>query len=117
VDSILSHQASMATPNAANLKITSPSAPAEWTPGEYVDVTWRLDGEVTNPLDIALVVPTGGPRGELSYIVIASGIDPRRGKWTIEVPDVEPGDDYALRFSNDDPLTVYTQAMTITEPG
>lgn len=115
-DAILSHQESIATPNAANLRITSPSPGDEWTPGEYVEVTWELLGDVANPLDIALVVPTGETYGELAYLLVAEEIDPRKGSATFLVPDVRPGSDYAVGFANDDPMTVYSQAITITEP-
>jgi hypothetical protein len=43
-------------------------------------------------------------------------VDPAEKKVTIEVPDVPPGDDYAISISSADPLTVYSQALTITEP-
>ena len=115
-DAILSHQETIATPNAANLRITSPAPGQEWTPGEYVEVTWELQGEVTNPLDIALVVPTGETYGELAYLLVAEEVDPSKGSATFLVPDVEPGSHYAVGFANDDPLTVYSQAITITEP-
>jgi hypothetical protein len=49
-------------------------------------------------------------------VVLGSDIDPARRKWTIEVPDVRPGPGYRLAVSNDDPLTVHSQDITITEP-
>ena len=87
-DAILSHQESIATPNAANLRVTSPAPGAEWTPGEYVEVTWELQGDVANPLDIALVVPTGETYGELAYLLVAEEVDPSKGSVTFLVPDV-----------------------------
>jgi hypothetical protein len=115
-DAILSHQESIATPNAANLRVTSPAKGEEWTPGEYVEVTWQLQGPVTGQLDIALVVPTGETYGELAYLLVAEDVDPAKGSATFVVPDVAPGEHYAVGFANDDPLTVYSQAITITAP-
>lgn len=113
-DAILSHQESIATPNAANLRVTSPARGDEWAPGEYVEVTWELAGDVAAPLDIALVVPTGETYGELAYLLVAEEVDPHKGSATFLVPDVAPGSHYAVGFANDDPLTVYSQAITIT---
>jgi hypothetical protein len=120
VDEVLMHPDSPAYPNADRLEITYPGEDAVWTPAEEVDVTWDLLGDVRQPLDISLVHQTGdqsGPNfGQLAFFTLAEGVDPAKKKVTIEVPDVPPGADYAISISNTDPLTVYSQALTITEP-
>jgi len=45
-----------------------------------------------------------------------ANVDPKKGRATVELPDVPPGDRYAISISNDDPLTVYSESITITEP-
>jgi hypothetical protein len=120
VDEVLMHPDSPAYPNADRLEITYPGSDAVWTPAEEIDVTWDLVGDVREPLDIALVRQTedqsGENFGQLAFVVLAEGVDPAKKKVTIEVPDVPPGVDYAISISSDDPLTVYSQAVTITEP-
>ena len=116
VDEVLMHSTAPAYPNADRVEITHPADGAVWTPGEEVDISWTLKGEVTAPLSIALVRPTGEAFGELAYMTLAADVDPRKGGATIEVPDVAPGDDYAVSVSNDDPLTVYSAPVTITAP-
>lgn len=118
VDEVLMHSDSPAFPNADRLEITCPGDGAVWSPGEEVDVTWNLRGDVRQPLDVALVRQTAdqsGPSfGQLDFFVMASGVDPAKKRVTIEVPDVPPGTDYAISVSSADPLTVYSQALTIT---
>ena len=119
-DEVLMHSTYEAYPNADRLKITYPGEGAVWTPAEQVDVTWELRGDVREPLEVSLVRQTADQTrenfGQLAYIVLVSGIAPGDQKVTIEVPDVPAGADYAIGISNDDPLTVYSQAVTITEP-
>lgn len=120
VDEVLMHPTSPAFPNADRLEITYPGDDAVWSPAEEIDVTWNLRGDVSEPLDVSLVRQTGdqtGPNfGQLAFVVLASGVDPAKKKVTIEVPDVPPGSDYAISISSADPLTVYSQALTITSP-
>lgn len=120
VDEVLMHSTSPAFPNADRLEITYPGDDAVWSPAEEIDVTWNLRGDVRQPLDVSLVRQAGdqsGPNfGQLEFFVLASGVDPAKKKVTIEVPDVPPGTDYAISISSDDPLTVYSQALTITSP-
>jgi hypothetical protein len=116
MDAVLMHPTASAYPNADRLEITYPGADAEWTPAESIDVTWKLKGEVSAPLSIALVRATGESYGELAYVVLASDVDPKVGRATVEIPDVPAGDRYAISISNDDPLTVYSESVTITEP-
>jgi hypothetical protein len=119
VDEVLMHPDSPAYPNADRLEITYPGSDAVWTPAEEIDVTWNLLGDVREPLDVSLVRQAGDQSGanfgQLAYLTLATGIDPAKKKVTIEVPDVPPGADYAISISSDDPLTVYSQAITITE--
>ena len=120
VDEVLMHSTAEAYPNADRLKITYPGEGTVWTPAEEIDVTWELRGDVREPLEVSLVRQTEDQSrenfGQLAYVVLASGIAPADGKVTIEVPDVPPGTNYAIGISSDDPLTVYSQAVTITEP-
>ena len=120
IDEVLMHPDSPAFPNADRLEITYPGNDAVWAPAEEVDVTWNLRGDVQEPLDVSLVRQTEdqtGPNfGQLAFFLLASGIDPAKKKVTIEVPDVPPGTDYAISISSADPLTVYSQALTIAEP-
>lgn len=119
IDEVLMHPTSPAFPNADRLEITYPGNDAVWAPGEEVDVTWNLRGDVEQPLDVSLVRQTGdqsGPNfGELAFFLLVSGIDPAKKKVTIKVPDVPPGTDYAISISSADPLTVYSQALTIAD--
>jgi hypothetical protein len=113
------HSTSPALPNADRLEITYPGDDAVWSPAEEIDVTWDLRGDVRQPLDVALVRQTGdqsGPNfGRLAFFTLARGVDPAKKKVTIEVPDVPPGASYAISISSADPLTVYSQALTIAE--
>jgi hypothetical protein len=119
VDEVLMHSTSPAYPNADRLAITYPGEDAVWAPAEEIDVTWDLVGEVREPLDVSLVRQAGDQSGanfgQLAFFLLAEGVDPAKKKVTIEVPDVPPGADYAISISSDDPLTVYSQAVTITE--
>jgi hypothetical protein len=116
VDDVLMHSTAPAYPNADRLAITHPGEGAVWTPAEEVEVSWSVKGEVSSPLNITLVRATGEALGELAFVTLATGIDPKQGRATVEVPDVPPGDSYAIGVSNDDPLTVYSERITITEP-
>lgn len=116
VDEVLMHPTAPAYPNADRLEITCPGDGAVWTPGEEIDVSWTIKGEVSAPLSIALVRATGETFGELAYVILAGDVDPEKGHATVEVPGVPPGDRYAISVSNDDPLTVYSGPVTITEP-
>lgn len=120
VDEVLMHPTSPAFPNADRLEITYPGEGAVWSPAEEVDVTWKLIGDVQEPLDVSLVRQAGDQSGanygQLAFITLATGVDPAKKKVTIEVPDVPPGDDYAISISSADPLTAYSHAVTITEP-
>ena len=119
VDEALMRSTSPAFPNADRLEITCPGDGAVWSPAEEVDVTWDLRGDVRRPLDVVLVRQTGdrsGPNfGRLAFFALASGVDPAKKKVTIEVPDVPPGGDYAISIASADPLTVYSQVLTIAE--
>ncbi len=114
------HSTAPAVPNADRLEITYPGDNTVWSPAEEIDVTWDLRGDVQRPLDVVLVRQTGdrsGPNfGRLTFFTLARGVDPAEKKVTIEVPDVPPGGDYAISISSADPLTVYSQVLTIAEP-
>lgn len=123
VDKVLMHPTAPAYPNADRLQITYPGDGAVWAPNEEIDVTWELHGDVSTPLDVSLVRQTGDQTGsnfgQLAFFQLASGIDPAKKKVTIkvpEVPDVPVGADYAISISNNDPMTVYSQAITIAPP-
>lgn len=120
VDEVLMHSTTPAYPNADWLQITCPGDGAVWTPAEEIDVTWDLLGDVNTPLDVSLVRQTGDQTGanfgQLAFFQLVSGIDPAMKKVTIKVPDVPAGADYAISISNRDPLTVYSQAITIAPP-
>ncbi|GAA2041997.1 hypothetical protein GCM10009839_50730 [Catenulispora yoronensis] len=119
MDAVLMHPTAPAYPNADRLEITYPGDDAVWSPAEEIDVTWDLLGEVSQPLEVSLVRQTGDQSGanfgQLAFFLLASGIDPGKKRVTIAVPDVPPGADYAISISNGDPLTVYSQAITIAE--
>ncbi|GAA1952806.1 Ser-Thr-rich GPI-anchored membrane family protein [Catenulispora subtropica] len=120
VDEVLMHPTSPAYPNADRLEITYPGDDAVWTPAEEIDVTWDLLGDVSGRLEVSLVRQTGDQSGanfgQLAFFMLASGVDPAKKKVTIQVPEVPAGSDYAISISNDDPLTVYSPAITIAEP-
>jgi hypothetical protein len=116
MDAVLMHPTAPAYPNADRLEITYPGDDAVWIPGEFIDVSWDLKGDVSSPLNVALVRATGEAFGELSYFTLVEGVEPEKGRATVEIPDVPPGDRYAISISNDDPLTVYSESITITEP-
>ena len=120
VDNVLLRSTTPAYPTADRLEIIDPGDDAVWIPAREVDVTWNLLGDVTRPLEVTLVRQTGGGPGtnfgRLAFFLLASGVDPAKKKVTIEVPDVPAGSDYAISVSNGDPLTVYSQPITIAEP-
>ena len=114
------HSISPTLPTADRLEITYPGDDAVWSPAEEIDVTWNLRGDVQRPLDVTLVRQTGDRSGpnfnRLAFFTLARGVDPAEKKVTVEVPDVPPGGDYAISISSADPLTVYSQVLTIAEP-
>jgi hypothetical protein len=97
------------------LIIDAPSPGTTWMPGDHALVTWHLKGVTAYPVDVTLV-RTKGTRVK-DVAVLATGLTPNAMRAEIVVPDVPPGDDYAILVSSDDPLQAYSRTLTITVPG
>jgi hypothetical protein len=66
---------------------------------------------VTAALTISLATLGFGGE-EVTFCVLAAGIDPAAGTAVFEVPDVQPGT-YTVVVSNDDPITTYGKQIKL----
>ena len=97
------------------LIIDAPSPGTTWMPGDHALVTWHLQGVTAAPVDVTLVRANGTRVRDVA--VLATGLTPIAMRAEIIVPDVPPGDDYAILVTSDDPLQAYSRTLTITVPG
>ncbi|MHC0432211.1 GPI anchored serine-threonine rich family protein [Streptomyces sp. O3] len=96
---------------AGALRILSPAAGDVWRIGQDVGVTWRLTGDAGHPCDIVLVRGEGERTEGVAELAV--GVDPGDLAAWATVPDVPPGDGYAVALTSSDPLTVYSGRLTI----
>ncbi|MFP3990954.1 GPI anchored serine-threonine rich family protein [Streptomyces sp. E11-3] len=93
------------------VQILSPATGDTWRVGQDVGVTWRLTGVTGHPCDIVLVRGDGARIEGIADLAV--GVDPEDLTAWVTVPDVPPGDGYAVALTSSDPMTVYSGRLTI----
>ncbi|TDL17219.1 hypothetical protein BD410DRAFT_794518 [Rickenella mellea] len=85
-----------------------PHAGTVWFVGQFHNVTWDTsnppaDGDITDPTGMISLIKGGTPLAGVGgpYDPLAKGFSILDGRHQIQVPDVEPGDDYAVVLFGD----------------